>query len=214
MSKLLLVSVVAAGCLSRFRNGMQFTDEPKQIEVTDSDLEVLQADNFLKVRVISDGADNASMVTDELVNTDVVAAVDSKRIAEPVPSQIIVDGLGDGPTITTATSAGTAAAHEPVVRETKSAPVPEAPVNHLDRVEAVTTDASAGTAVISEASERQNQGIEVPATPINHLDTIVEAMRGLNLDMTAGKPTVYDLQDRGLDISAKERDAAWDALVK
>ena len=38
-------------------------------------------------------------------------------------------------------------------------------------------------------------------------------MRGLNLDMTAGKPAVYDLQALGLDISAKERDAAWNVLT-
>lgn len=161
MNKAFLVSVMATGCISRFRNGTQFTDEPKEVEVDESELATLESDSYLQVKVLSEGADD---VEDQPVDNAVSTV------------SIIVDELENEPT-----------------------PNP---------------DADTDTPALPEAPASETQSTPVSEAPADHLATIVEAMRGLNLDMTAGKPTVYDLQALGLDISAKERDAAWDALVK
>ncbi len=176
MSKLILVSVIATGCISRFRNGMQFTKTAKEIEVNESELAALKADHYLQVKVLSEGADDVE-TGDNTVNVDHSASEDSPPDAANAsdPAFIIVDELENEPTSNPDADTDTPAPLEAVANDAESAPVPEAPVDHLA--------------------------------------TITEAMRGLNLDMTAGKPTVYDLQALGLEISAKERDAAWDVLV-
>ncbi|MDN5619238.1 MAG: hypothetical protein L0G63_01985 [Psychrobacter sp.] len=176
MSKLFLISVIATGCQSRFRNGMQFTDKPKQIEVDDNELAVLESDRHLQVKVLSEGADDVE-TGDNTVNVDHSASEDTLSDATNAsdPAFIIVDELENEPTPTADTDTGTAATSEPVTSEAQSAKVPKAPADHLE--------------------------------------TIVEAIRGLNLDVTADKPTVYVLQELGLDVSAKERDAAWDVLA-
>lgn len=161
MNKAFLVSVMATGCISRFRNGEQFTKTAKEIEVDESELATLEADDYLQVKVLSEGADD---VEDQPVDYAVSTV------------SIIVDELENEPT-----------------------PNP---------------DADTDTPALPEAPASETQSTPVSEAPADHLETITEAMRGLNLDMTAGKPTVYDLQALGLDISAKERDAAWDALVK
>lgn len=143
MSNGILVSVMAAGCLSRFRNGVQFTRTPKEIEVTQSELAVLQADSYLKVTVIDDDNNNGHGLADNQ-STDTNASAD--------------------PTTTDAANKA----------DTKS------------------------TAV----SEKYNKRLD-----------IVESMRELNLDWTADKPSVKELKALGLDVSAKERDAAWDQLI-
>ena len=160
MNKAFLVSVIATGCLSRFRNGEQFTKTAKEIEVDESELATLEADDYLQVKVLSEGADD---VEDQPVDYAVSTV------------SIIVDELENEPTHNPYADTGTAALPEAPASEAQSAPVPEAPVDHVE--------------------------------------TITAAMRGLNLDMTADKPTVYDLQALGLDISAKERDAAWNVLT-
>ncbi|WP_298978416.1 hypothetical protein [uncultured Psychrobacter sp.] len=176
MSKLFLISVIATGCQSRFRNGMQFTDKPKQIEVDDNELAVLESDRHLQVKVLSEGADDVE-TGDNTVNVDHSASEDTLSDATNAsdPAFIIVDELENEPTHNPYADTGTAALPEAPASEAQSAPVPEAPVDHVE--------------------------------------TITAAMRGLNLDMTADKPTVYDLQALGLDISAKERDAAWNVLT-
>lgn len=160
MNKAFLVSVIATGCISRFRNGEQFTKTAKEIEVDESELATLEADDYLQVKVLSEGADD---VEDQPVDYAVSTV------------SIIVDELENEPTHNPYADTGTAALPEAPASEAQSAPVPEAPVDHVE--------------------------------------TITAAMRGLNLDMTADKPTVYDLQALGLDISAKERDAAWNVLT-
>jgi hypothetical protein len=177
MSKLFLISVIATGCQSRFRNGMQFTDKPKQIEVDDNELAVLESDRHLQVKVLSEGADDVE-TGDNTVNVDHSASEDTLSDATNAsdPAFIIVDELENEPTHNPYADTGTAALPEAPTGEAESAPVPEAPVDHLT--------------------------------------TIVEAIRGLDLDVTADKPTVYALQDLGIEINAKERDAAWDVLVK
>lgn len=177
MNKVFLVSVIATGCISRFRNGEQFTKTAKEIEVDESELATLEADDYLQVKVLSEGADDVE-TGDNTVNVDHSASEDTLSDATNAsdPAFIIVDELENEPT------------HNPY--------------------------ADTGTAALPEAPASEAQSTEVSKAPTDHLETIVEAMRGLNLDMTAGKPTVYDLQALGLDISAKERDAAWDALVK
>ena len=160
MNKAFLVSVIATGCISRFRNGTQFTKTAKEIEVDESELATLEADDYLQVKVLSEGADD---VEDQPVDYAVSTV------------SIIVDELENEPTPNPDADTDTPALPEAPASETQSAPVSEAPADHLA--------------------------------------TIVEAMRGLNLDMTAGKPAVYDLQALGLDISAKERDAAWNVLT-
>ena len=160
MNKAFLVSVMATGCISRFRNGEQFTKTAKEIEVDESELATLEADDYLQVKVLSEGADD---VEDQPVDYAVSTV------------SIIVDELENEPT-----------------------PNP---------------DADTDTAALPEAPASETQSTPVSEAPADHLATIVEAMRGLNLDMTAGKPAVYDLQALGLDISAKERDAAWNVLT-
>ena len=160
MNKAFLVSVIATGCLSRFRNGEQFTKTAKEIEVDESELATLEADDYLQVKVLSEGADD---VEDQPVDYAVSTV------------SIIVDELENEPT-------------------------PQA-------------DADTGTAALPEAPASEAQSAPVPEAPVDHVETITAAMRGLNLDMTADKPTVYDLQALGLDISAKERDAAWNVLT-
>lgn len=185
MSKLILVSVVAAGCLSRFRNGMQFTNEPKEVEVDESELVVLEADRHLQVKVLSEGADDVEVADNPLENAVSTVSISDNSAPEDYASN-------------TADVSGNASI---IVDELENEPTPKA-------------DANANTPAPSEPVTSEVESTEVSKAPVDHLDTIVEAMRGLNLDMTAGKPTVYDLQALGLDISAKERDAAWDALVK
>ena len=160
MNKAFLVSVIATGCISRFRNGEQFTKTAKEIEVDESELATLEADDYLQVKVLSEGADD---VEDQPVDYAVSTV------------SIIVDELENEPT-----------------------PNP---------------DADTDTPALPEAPASETQSTPVSEAPADHLATIVEAMRGLNLDMTAGKPAVYDLQALGLDISAKERDAAWNVLT-
>lgn len=160
MNKAFLVSVIATGCLSRFRNGVQFTKTAKEIEVDESELATLEADDYLQVKVLSEGADD---VEDQPVDYAVSTV------------SIIVDELENEPT-----------------------PNP---------------DADTDTPALPEAPASETQSTPVSEAPADHLATIVEAMRGLNLDMTAGKPAIYDLQALGLDISAKERDAAWNVLT-
>ena len=160
MNKAFLVSVIATGCISRFRNGEQFTKTAKEIEVDESELATLEADDYLQVKVLSEGADD---VEDQPVDYAVSTV------------SIIVDELENEPT-----------------------PNP---------------DADTDTPALPEAPASETQSTPVSEAPADHLATIVEAMRGLNLDMTAGKPAIYDLQALGLDISAKERDAAWNVLT-
>ena len=187
MNKAFLVSVIAAGCLSRFRNGTQFTDKATEIEVDESELLVLESDNHLQVKVIAQQADfiDAGANDDDAGKDTAVSSVVT-TLSEDVP-----------PDDTTALSAKASI----TIDELENEPTPQA-------------DADTDTAALPEAATSEAQSAPVPEAPTDHLATIVEAMRGLNLDMTAGKPTVYDLQALGLDISAKERDAAWDALVK
>ncbi len=52
MSAKTLVTVQAIGCVSRCRICMKFTQTPQEIEVNKHQLELLQADNFLKVTVL------------------------------------------------------------------------------------------------------------------------------------------------------------------
>ena len=180
MSKLILVSVVAAGCVSRFRNGMQFTNAPTEIEVDDSELAVLEADRHLQVKVLLEGADDDDTGKD----TAFSSVVNSLSKDVPPDDTIILSAKASV-----------------IVDELESEPAPKA-------------DADAGTTTPPKTVTSEAKSAEVSKAPIDHLETIVEAMRGSNLDMSAGKPTVNELKALGLDISAKERDAAWDALVK
>ena len=186
-NKAFLVSVIAAGCLSRFRNGTQFTDKPTEIEVDESELLVLESDNHLQVKVIAQQADfiDAGANDDDAGKDTAVSSV-----VTPLSKDVPPDD-----TITLSAKASV------IVDELENEPTPQA-------------DADTDTAALPEAATSDAQSAPVPEASADHLATITEAMRGLNLDMTAGKPTVYDLQALGLDISAKERDAAWDALVK
>lgn len=184
MSKLILVSVVATGCISRFRNGMQFTKTAKEIEVDESELAALEADHYLQVKVLSEGADDVEVADNPVDNAVSPTSVsDNPAPEDPTPNTAVVS------------AATNIAAHE---LENEPAPNP---------------DADTDTPAQPEAPASEAQSAEVSKAPTDHLDTIVEAMRGLNLDMTADKPTVYDLQALGLDISAKERDAAWNVLT-
>lgn len=184
MNKAFLVSVIATGCISRFRNGMQFTKTAKEVEVDESELAALEADHYLQVKVLSEGADDVEVADNPVDNAVKVISIGDNSTPEHLASNkadvsgnasTIVDELENEPTSNPDADTDTPAPLEAVANDAESAPVPEAPVDHLA--------------------------------------TITEAMRGLNLDMTAGKPTVYDLQALGLEISAKERDAAWDVLV-
>lgn len=209
MNKAFLVSVVAAGCLSRFRNGTQFTDKPKQIEIDDSELAVLESDRYLQVKVISEFDDSESVVpeADQPLQADVIVqqadfidagANDDDAGKDTAVSSVVTPLSEDVPPDDTITLSAKASV---IVDELENEPTPQA-------------DADTDTAALPEAATSDAQSAPVPEASADHLATITEAMRGLNLDMTAGKPTVYDLQALGLDISAKERDAAWDALVK
>ena len=196
MNKAFLVSVIATGCISRFRNGMQFTKTAKEIEVDESELAALEADHYLQVKVI-EGADDVEVADKPVVITVSPTSVsDNPAPEDPTPNTAVVSAatniaaheLENEPTHNPYADTGTAALPEAPASEAQSAPVPEAP-----------------------ASEAQSA--PVPEAPVDHVETITAAMRGLNLDMTADKPTVYDLQALGLDISAKERDAAWNVLT-
>lgn len=169
MNKAFLVSVIATGCLSRFRNGEQFTKTAKEIEVDESELAALEADHYLQVKVI-EGADD-------------VEVADNPAPEDPTPNTAVVS------------AATNIAAHE------------------LENEPTHNPYADTGTAALPEAPASEAQSAPVPEAPVDHVETITAAMRGLNLDMTADKPTVYDLQALGLDISAKERDAAWNVLT-
>lgn len=184
MSKLFLISVIAAGCQSRFRNGMQFTTKPKQIEVDDSELAVIEADRHLQVKVLSEGADDVE-VADNPVDNAVSTVSISNNSSPKYPISDTADVSADA---------------SPSAHELEGEPTPN-------------PDTDTDTAALPEAPASETQSAEVPEAPADHLATITEAMRGLNLDMTAGKPTVYDLQALGLDISAKERDAAWEVIA-
>lgn len=142
--KNILVTVKTVGCLTRFRNGMQFTKTAKEIKVDEHELAVLEADSYLKVTVIDDG-------------TETNAGADTT-----------VSNASADPTTTDAE----------------------------DRTDIESTDVS-----------------EEPDKRLDTLDGIVTAMRGLNLDMTGDKPSIKELKELGLDVSAKERDAVWDQLV-
>ena len=183
MNKAFLVSVIATGCLSRFRNGEQFTKTAKEIEVDESELAALEADHYLQVKVI-EGADDVEVADKPVVITVSPTSVsDNPAPEDPTPNTAVVS------------AATNIAAHE---LENEPTPNP---------------DADTGTAALPEAPASEAQSAPVPEAPVDHVETITAAMRGLNLDMTADKPTVYDLQALGLDISAKERDAAWNVLT-
>lgn len=204
MSKLFLVSVIAAGCQSRFRNGMQFTGEAKQIEVNGSELVILESDHHLQVRVVSEFDDE-----DDLNENELTVAEDN----------LIEAGA-------TNDNAGTDTADSPISSENTAPSEDTLPddaivvstddivnADELENEPTATADADTDTAALPEAPTSETQSTEVPEAPVDHLETITEAMRGLNLDMTADKPTVYEIKELGLDISAKERDAAWDVLA-
>lgn len=206
MSKLFLISVIAAGCQSRFRNGMQFTDEPKRIEVNDSELAVLESDRHLQVKVISESDDSE---LDEFDDSELV-----------VPEANFIDAGA------TNDNAGTDTADGPISSESNVPSEDTLPddaivvstddsinADELENEPTPQADADTDTAALPEAPASETQSVEVPKAPVDHLDTITEAMRGLNLDVTADKPTVYVLQELGLDVSAKERDAAWNVLI-
>ena len=183
MNKAFLVSVIATGCISRFRNGMQFTKTAKEIEVDESELAALEADHYLQVKVI-EGADDVEVADKPVVITVSPTSVsDNPAPEDPTPNTAVVS------------AATNIAAHE---LENEPTPNPYA---------------DTGTAALPEAPASEAQSAPVPEAPVDHVETITAAMRGLNLDMTADKPTVYDLQALGLDISAKERDAAWNVLT-
>lgn len=183
MNKAFLVSVIATGCISRFRNGMQFTKTAKEIEVDESELAALEADHYLQVKVI-EGADDVE-VADNPVDNAVSTVSISNNSAPKYP-------ISDTAVVSAATNI---AAHE------------------LENEPTHNPYADTGTAALPEAPASEAQSAPVPEAPVDHVETITAAMRGLNLDMTADKPTVYDLQALGLDISAKERDAAWNVLT-
>lgn len=183
MNKAFLVSVIATGCLSRFRNGMQFTKTAKEIEVDESELAALEADHYLQVKVI-EGADDVEVADKPVVITVSPTSVsDNPAPEDPTPNTAVVS------------AATNIAAHE------------------LENEPTHNPYADTGTAALPEAPASEAQSAPVPEAPVDHVETITAAMRGLNLDMTADKPTVYDLQALGLDISAKERDAAWNVLT-
>ena len=183
MNKAFLVSVIATSCISRFRNGMQFTKTAKEIEVDESELAALEADHYLQVKVI-EGADDVEVADKPVVITVSPTSVsDNPAPEDPTPNTAVVS------------AATNIAAHE---LENEPTPNPYA---------------DTGTAALPEAPASEAQSAPVPEAPVDHVETITAAMRGLNLDMTADKPTVYDLQALGLDISAKERDAAWNVLT-
>lgn len=183
MNKAFLVSVIATGCISRFRNGMQFTKTAKEIEVDESELAALEADHYLQVKVI-EGADDVEVADKPVVITVSPTSVsDNPAPEDPTPNTAVVS------------AATNIAAHE------------------LENEPTHNPYADTGTAALPEAPASEAQSAPVPEAPVDHIETITAAMRGLNLDMTADKPTVYDLQALGLDISAKERDAAWNVLT-
>lgn len=183
MNKAFLVSVIATGCISRFRNGMQFTKTAKEIEVDESELAALEADHYLQVKVI-EGADDVEVADKPVVITVSPTSVsDNPAPEDPTPNTAVVS------------AATNIAAHE------------------LENEPTHNPYADTGTAALPEAPASEAQSAPVPEAPVDHVETITAAMRGLNLDMTAYKPTVYDLQALGLDISAKERDAAWNVLT-
>ena len=183
MNKAFLVSVIATGCISRFRNGMQFTKTAKEIEVDESELAALEADHYLQVKVI-EGADDVEVADKPVVITVRPTSVSDNPVPEdPTPNTAVVS------------AATNIAAHE------------------LENEPTHNPYADTGTAALPEAPASEAQSAPVPEAPVDHVETITAAMRGLNLDMTADKPTVYDLQALGLDISAKERDAAWNVLT-
>ncbi len=183
MNKAFLVSVIATGCISRFRNGMQFTKTAKEIEVDESELAALEADHYLQVKVI-EGADDVEVADKPVVITVSPPSVsDNPAPEDPTPNTAVVS------------AATNIAAHE------------------LENEPTHNPYADTGTAALPEAPASEAQSAPVPEAPVDHVETITAAMRGLNLDMTADKPTVYDLQALGLDISAKERDAAWNVLT-
>ena len=183
MNKAFLVSVIATGCISRFRNGMQFTKTAKEIEVDESELAALEADHYLQVKVI-EGADDVEVADKPVVITVSPTSVsDNPAPEDPTPNTAVVS------------AATNIAAHE------------------LENEPTHNPYADTGTAALPEAPASETKSTPVPEAPVDHVETITAAMRGLNLDMTAGKPAVYDLQALGLDISAKERDAAWNVLT-
>ena len=183
MNKAFLVSVIATGCISRFRNGEQFTKTAKEIEVDESELAALEADHYLQVKVI-EGADDVEVADKPVVITVSPTSVsDNPAPEDPTPNTAVVS------------AATNIAAHE------------------LENEPTHNPYADTGTAALPEAPASEAQSAPVPEAPVDHVETITAAMRGLNLDMTADKPTVYDLQALGLDISAKERDAAWNVLT-
>lgn len=184
MSKLFLASVIAVGCQSRFRNGMQFTDKPSRIAINGSDLAVLKSDRYLQVTVVD--------VNDAGADDDTGKDIEDSPISpeRPAPSE-------DTPSDDAIVVSGQDSV---IIDKLENEPTPN-------------PDADTDTAALPEAPASEAQSAPVPEAPVDHVETITAAMRGLNLDMTADKPTVYDLQALGLDISAKERDAAWNVLT-
>lgn len=131
----LLVAVTAVGCLSRFRNGMQFNTKPKQISVTEHELAILQTDSYLNVKVLEDDT-------------------------------VVDENAGEDPTADTGTND-------------------------------------------SDDKKPDESGSSKP----DDLTVIVEAMQALHIDPAGDKPTVAYLKEQGLEVTAKQRDAAWDLLV-
>lgn len=184
MHKLFLVSVIATGCLSRFRGGTQFTQVAKEIEVNESELAALKADHYLQVKVLSEGADDVE-TGDNTVDNAVSTVSISNNSSPKYPISDTADVSADA---------------SPSAHELEGEPTPN-------------PDTDTDTAALPETPASETQSTPVSEAPVDHVETITAAMRGLNLDMTADKPTVYDLQALGLDISAKERDAAWNVLT-
>ncbi len=82
MSIKFLVAIQAINCVSRCRICMKFTQTPQEIEVDKHQLELLQADNFLKVTVLdkkdTDGKANNGDVVSELQKLGFTGAEDKK----------------------------------------------------------------------------------------------------------------------------------------
>lgn len=182
MSNRILVSVVVAGCLTRFRIGEQFTKTPKQVEVTQSELERLEADSYLQVKVISQGADDDIKHDSTGDNTGNSLQDGNASNSDPANSQ----------------------------SNTPSGDASNKLESNQDPEKNAGDEQNAGDENQSPADKGSD---EQKTSAPDDLTAIVEAMRALDLDVTADKPTCPKLKELGLEVSAKDRDAAWDVLV-
>lgn len=181
-----LVKVATAGCITRFRNGVQFTKTPKEIMVDDSELAVLQADSYLCVDVLSHDAQNTGNGADD-ENAIANTVLDTTNIA------VAPDATTERITITPdmASDDGT------IVADTANA----------------TADASADTVALDAATANDSKIPGVSHDANDDLKIIAESLLHLDLDVNAGKPTVKELKDLGVELTAKQRDVAWDAYL-